>query len=44
MKRKRISIIAVNDNAPPKLKQTNKVMSWVVLVGLLIVGIFFAFD
>jgi len=43
MKKKRISIQAINDNKPPKIRQTNKVLGWVFLVGILIAGIYFAF-
>lgn len=44
MKKKRISLIAVNDNTAPKLRQTNSALGWVFLVILLMAGIFFAFS
>ena len=34
---------AINDNQAPKVKETNKLLGWVILVGLLVVGIYFSF-
>jgi len=34
---------AANDNQPPKVKETNKFLGWLLLAGLLIVGIYLSF-
>jgi hypothetical protein len=34
---------AANDNQPPKVKETNKFFGWLLLVGLLIIGIYLSF-
>jgi hypothetical protein len=34
---------AANDNQLPKVKETNKFFGWLLLVGLLMVGIYLSF-
>ncbi len=36
-------LMAVNDNKRPKVKEANKFFGWLLLVGLLMIGIYLSF-